>query len=121
MTIAMMKTFKIVPIPGFCFINIHKNKTIRLIIKVVLPTERPVMIDNPSDRTSHGEFPVEEIKIKASPKPKQKRPNIRKNRVWILGLKFKGVSELHDFLGISLIFKKLKKENIKNIFKINYF
>jgi hypothetical protein len=39
------------------------------------------MIDNPSDRTSHGEFPVEEIKIKASPKPKQKRPNDRKNRV----------------------------------------
>ena len=121
MTIAMIKTFKIVPIPGFCFRNIHRNKTIRLIIKVVLPTERPVIIDIPSDKTSHGEFPVDEIKIKASPKPKQKRPNNRKNRVWILGLKFKGLSELHDFLGISLIFKKLKKENIKIIFKINYF
>ena len=81
MTIAMMKTFKIVPIPGFCFRNIHKNKTIRLIIKVVLPTESPVMFDSPSDKTSHGEFPVEEIKIKASPKPKLKRPNDKKNRV----------------------------------------
>ena len=111
MTIAIIKTFKIVPIPGFCFRNIHRNKTIRLIIKVVLPTERPVIIDNPSDKTSHGEFPVDDNKIKASLKAKQKSPNDRKNRVWILGLKFKGISEHHDFLGISLIFKKLYISN----------
>ena len=50
--------------PGFCLRNIHRNKTTKLIKKVVLPTVRPVLIASPSDKTSHGEFPVEEIKIK---------------------------------------------------------
>jgi hypothetical protein len=72
--VAIIKTFKKVPIPGFCFKNIQKNKTTKLIKKVVVPTDKPVLIDSPSDKTSHGEFPVEEIKIKASPKPKQKSP-----------------------------------------------
>ncbi len=78
MTIAMMKIFKIVPIPGFCFRNIHKNKTIRLIIKVVLPTERPVMIDNPSDRTSHGNFQLKKLKLKLHLSQNKKGPMIEK-------------------------------------------
>ena len=69
--------------PGFCLRNIHKNKTIRLIKKVAVPTERPVLIDRPSAKTSQGEFPVEEIKIKASPKPKQIKPTVKNNRVWV--------------------------------------
>ena len=108
----MIKTFKKVPIPGFCLRNIHKNKTTKLIKKVAVPTERPVLIDMPSEKTSHGEFPVEEIKIKASPKPKQIRPTDKKNNVWILGLKFSGLLELHDLIGIWFIFKN---ENITKI------
>ena len=96
----MIRTFKKVPMPGFCLRNIHKNKTNKLIKKVAVPTERPVLIDRPSDKTSHGEFPVEEIKIKASPKPKQIRPTDKNNNVRILGLKFSGLSELHDLIGI---------------------
>ena len=34
----------------------------------------------------------------------QKKPD-KNNNVWILGLKFSGLSELHDFFGILLIFK----------------
>jgi hypothetical protein len=77
----MIRTFKKVPMPGFCLRNIHRNKTTKLIKKVEVPTESPVLIDRPSEKTSHGEFPVEEIKIKASPKPKQKRPIDKKNKV----------------------------------------
>ena len=109
-----MKTFKIVPIPGFCLRNIHKNKTIKLIKKVVLPTDKPVLIDNPSDKTSQGELPVEEIKINASPNPKQKRPIDKNIKVFNLGLKLRGLSELQSFLGILFIFKKEKKASIKN-------
>ena len=67
--------------PGFCLRNIQKNKTTKLIKKVEVPTESPVLIDRPSDKISHGELPVDEINIKASPKPKQKRPTDKKNNV----------------------------------------
>ena len=76
----------------------------------MLPTEKPVLIDRPSDKTSHGEFPVEEIKIKASPNPKQKRPRDKNKRVLYFGLKFRGLSELQVFIGIWFIFKN---ESIK--------
>ena len=108
----MIKVFKIVPIPGFCFKNIQKNKTIKLIKKVELPTVRPVFKDNPSDKTNQGEFPVDEINSKASPKPKQKRPRDKNKRVLYFGLKFRGLSELQDFFGIWFIFRKFKKGNI---------
>ena len=114
MTTAIMKTFKIVPIPGFCLRNIHKNKTIKLIKKVVLPTDKPVLIDNPSDKTSQGELPVEEIKINASPNPKQKRPIDKNIKVFNLGLKLRGFFELQFFFGILFIFKNEKKASIKN-------
>ena len=39
---AIIITFKIVPIPGFCFKGIQKNKTTRLIQKVAQPTEYEV-------------------------------------------------------------------------------
>ena len=108
----MIKVFKIVPIPGFCFKNIQKNKTIKLIKKVELPTVRPVFKDNPSDKTNQGEFPVDEINSKASPKPKQKRPRDKNKSVLYFGLKFRGLSELQDFFGIWFIFRKFKKVNI---------
>ena len=95
----MIKTFKKVPIPGFCLRNIHKNKTTKLIKKVVLPTVRPVLIASPSDKTSHGEFPVEEIKIKASPKPKQKTETNRKNPLR-QGVNFNSLSNMLKYFAV---------------------
>jgi hypothetical protein len=71
----------------FALRNIHKQKTIKLIKNVILPTLSPVLMDNPSAKTSHGEFPVEEIKIKASPNPKIMRPRDKKNKVLKLWFK----------------------------------
>ena len=36
-TAEIIIVFNIVPIPGFCFNGIHKNKTLMLVIKVVIP------------------------------------------------------------------------------------
>ena len=52
----MIKTFKKVPIPGFCLRNIHKNKTTKLIKKVAVPTERPVLIDSPQKKQAMVSF-----------------------------------------------------------------
>jgi hypothetical protein len=57
-------------------------------------------MDNPSAKTSHGEFPVEEIKINPSPNPKIIKPRDKKNKVLKLGLKFKGDLELQFLVGI---------------------
>ena len=59
------------PIPGFCLRNIQKKQKTDYKGRT---SYKPVFKDRPSDKTSHGEFPVDEIKIKASPNPKQKRP-----------------------------------------------
>jgi hypothetical protein len=64
--------------PGFCFKNIHKNKTLTLIKKVAAPIEILVIFEIPSARTDHGEFPVVDSTNKPSPKPKIPSPKQRK-------------------------------------------
>ena len=99
--------FITVPNPGFCFKKNQKNKTPMLIKKVATPIERSVMFETPSARTVQGEFPVVDIKSKASPKPNKIKPKHKYENVDTLGLKLKGLSELHGALGIFLIFKNI--------------
>ena len=48
---AIIKIFKIVPIPGFCFSGNQKPKTTMLIMNVDKPIEIFNIFDNPSART----------------------------------------------------------------------
>ena len=120
---AIIIILNIVPKPGFCLIKIQRKSTDTLIKKVAIPIDKPNVLEIPSANTDHGEFPVVD-KIKSpSPNPNIDRPNIRKNDVEILGLKFKDFSELQDTIGIFLIFKNifyklllLKLKSIKVIF-----
>ena len=104
---AMIIIFITVPMPGVCFKNIHKNKTLTLIKKVAAPIEILVIFEIPSARTDHGEFPVVDSTNKPSPKPKILSPKQRKKNVEILGLKFNGFSELQFLFGIFVIFKNM--------------
>ena len=70
----MIIMFITVPNPGFCFKKNQKDKTPMLIKKVATPIERSVMFETPSARTVQGEFPVVDIKSKASPKPNKIKP-----------------------------------------------
>ena len=45
--IAIIKAFKIVPIPGFCLRGIHKIKTVKLIKKVIRPIDKLTFIEIP--------------------------------------------------------------------------
>ena len=104
---AIINAFNIVPIPGFCFKKIHKNKTAKLIKNVIVPIERSICRDIPWARTLHGEAPVEDTISKPSPKPNNDKPKHKKNRDEIFGLKFKGLSELQYTFGMLFIDKNI--------------
>ena len=104
---AIIKIFKIVPIPGFCFSGNQKPKTTMLIMNVDRPIEIFNMFDNPSARTDHGELPVVETNKRPSPKPNKVNPTHKSIKVVNLGFKFKGFSELQDFEGIFLMVKNI--------------
>ena len=103
----IIKAFKIVPIPGFCFNGYHKSKTAILIKIVITPTEKPIFKNKPWANTLQGEAPDAETINSPSPKPKIVNPRQRKKEVENLGFKFNGLSELHDTFGIFLIFKNI--------------
>ena len=104
---AIIKIFKIVPIPGFCFSGNQNPKTTMLIINVDKPIEIFNMFDNPSARTDHGELPVVETNKRPSPNPNKDKPIHKSKKVVNLGFKFKGFSELQDFEGIFLMVKNI--------------
>ena len=106
---ATIKAFSKVPIPGFWSKNIQKNKTAKLTKRVTVPIEKSTFSEIPCARTVQGEAPVNETINNPSPNPNNVRPKHKKKKVEIFGLKFRGLSELHETLGI--FFKD------KNMFK----
>jgi len=110
----MMIIFIIVPMPGFCFKKIQRDKTPTLTRKVEVPMVIPVILVIPSANTDHGEFPVVETSNNPSPNPKIAKPMQSKKKVETLGLKLSGFSELQLFCGIDLMVK------ISNITKQRY-
>ena len=77
--------------------------------RVTVPIEKSTFSEIPCARTVQGEAPVNETINNPSPSPNNVRPKHKKRKVEIFGLKFRGLSELHETLGI--FFKD------KNIFK----
>ena len=97
---AIIKAFKIVPIPGFWFKKNQKNKTPRLIKRVIVPIDKSTCKEIPWASTLQGEAPVSEIINSPSPIPNSVKPKHKKRKVEIFGLKFRGLSELHETFGI---------------------
>ena len=77
--------------------------------RVIVPIDNPTFNEIPWAKTLHGEAPANETINNPSPNPNNAKPKHKKNKVEIFGLKFKGLSELHETLGI--FFKD------KNMFK----
>ena len=77
--------------------------------KVTVPIEKSTFKEIPCAKTVQGEAPVNETINNPSPSPNNVRPKHKKRKVEIFGLKFRGLSELHETLGI--FFKD------KNMFK----
>ena len=84
----MISTFKIVPIPGFCFKGTHKSNTPRLIQNVRTPILKPVVSERPSAKTVQGLIPTLAVIINDSPNPNKVKPILRIKIVEILGEKF---------------------------------
>ena len=100
--------FSNVPNPGFCFKNIHEERTIILTIKVANPTLQCNFSEIPSANTVHGLTPIVECIKSDSPKPNRLSPKQSKINVFSLGLKLRGVSELQFVFGTFLIERKIK-------------
>ena len=77
--------------------------------KVTVPIEKSTFREIPCASTVQGEAPVSETINNPSPNPNNVRPKHKKRKVEIFGFKFRGLSELHEALGI--FFKD------KNMFK----
>ena len=103
----MMIKFNIVPIPIFSSKKNHNNKTIRLIRKAHVPTDRPRFKASPWCKTFQGDAPIVETINRPSPKPNIIKPKHNKNRVLKEGLRFLGDFELQDNLGIFFICKNI--------------
>ncbi len=78
MTIPMMNTLRIVPIPSFSLRGIHMNKTTIPMRIPTVPIGMPVLKEIPCAITSHGERPRPARTIIAAPNPKRMRPNTRR-------------------------------------------
>ena len=104
---AIIKIFKIVPIPGFWFKKNHKDNAPRLTRNVTNPIDKFIWIEIPWARTLHGDAPVRETSNKPSPKPKITSPKDKYIKVESFGLKFSGFFELHEVLGIFFIVKNI--------------
>ena len=105
--IPIIKAFKIVPIPGFCFNGSQSNKTAILIKIVIRPIEKPIFKNIPCASTLHGDAPDAETINIPSPKPNKIKPKQRKKKVEIFGFKFNDLSELQETLGIFLICRNI--------------
>jgi len=104
-TIEIIMMLKIVPRPGTCFKNTHKNRTIELITAVDTPIDQPVCIEKPCANTVHGLTPTPAAISNASPKPKMINPRIRNANDTIGGLIVSILGELQNKRGIALILK----------------
>ena len=96
-----------VPIPGFCFKKIHKNKTPILIKKVIVPIDKLIFKEIPWANTLQGDAPEDETINNPSPNPNKVKPNQRKKNVKNFGLILYGLSELQYTTGMFLIFKNI--------------
>ena len=76
-------------------------------MKVTKPTDISVLRDIPWAKTLQGDAPVNETISKPSPAPNNVNPKTKKKIVTSFGLKLNGFLELHDFLGIFFIVKKI--------------
>ena len=76
----IIKAFKIVPIPGFCFKGNQSNKTIILIKIVIRPMEKPMFRYKPWANTLQGDAPDAETINKPSPKPGDMIINVMKGK-----------------------------------------
>jgi hypothetical protein len=75
---------------------------------VIIPVEKLTFNEIPWARTLQGEAPANDTINNPSPKPNKIRPNTKKKSEENFGLRFKGFSELHDTLGIFLIYKNIQ-------------
>ena len=66
------------PIPGFWFKGIQKNKTTTLIIKVIVPIDKYRFNEIPWAKTLQGEAPAAETINSPSPIPNIVSPNTKK-------------------------------------------
>ena len=104
---ATIKALSIVPIPGFWFKGNQKIKTPILSNRVIVPIDKSKFNEIPWAKTVHGEAPANETTNNPSPNPNKVKPKHKKRKVEIFGLAFKGLSELHETLGIFLIDKNI--------------
>ena len=104
---AIIKAFKIVPIPGFCRRGIQNSKTVILIIRVITPIDKLTFKEIPWARTLHGDAPELETINNPSPNPKNVKPRHKKNIEENLGLILKGFFELQETFGIFFIDKNI--------------
>ena len=78
-----------------------------LIKNVIIPILRFTFIEIPWAKTLQGEAPVKETINNPSPKPNNIKPKQQKNNVENFGLKFSGLDELQETLGIFFIDKNI--------------
>ena len=104
---AIIKAFRIVPIPGFCRRGIQNSKTVILIIRVITPIDKLTFKEIPWARTLQGEAPELETINNPSPNPKNVKPKHKKNIEENLGLILKGFFELQETFGIFFIDKNI--------------
>ena len=104
---ATIKALRIVPIPGFWFKGNQKIKTPMLKNRVIVPIDKSTFNEIPWAKTVHGEAPANETINSPSPNPNKVKPKHKKKKVEILGLKFKGLSELQETFGTFFIDKNI--------------
>ena len=67
------------------------------------PIDKSICKDIPCANTLHGEAPINDTINKPSPKPNKANPRHKNKEVDSFGLKFNGLSELQETLGIFFI------------------
>ena len=78
-----------------------------LIRRVIVPIDKLTFREIPCANTLQGEAPVKDTIKSPSPKPNKIKPKHKKRNVEIFGLKFNGLSELHQTFGTFLILRNI--------------
>ena len=75
--------------------------------RVMIPIDKLTFREIPCANTLQGEAPVKDTIKSPSPKPNKVKPKHKKRNVEIFGLKFNGLSELHQTFGTFLILRNI--------------
>ena len=75
--------------------------------RVMIPIDKLTFREIPCAKTLQGEAPVKDTIKRPSPKPNKVKPKHKKRNVEIFGLKFNGLSELHQTFGTFLILRNI--------------